>query len=108
MSYYFVYRLCKHYQSTGTLEAKKVGGYTQPKVDKVGEEQIKAWLAESPDLTLNQLCEKYQHQFQITLGKSSMDRALKRADIRVKKKAHTIRKNIKQHTKNAEKPTFSN
>ena len=77
---------------TGQLGAKKVGGYNKPKVDKAGEEQIKVWLEEQSDLTLNQLCEKYEQQFQIKLGKSSMDRALKRAKISVKKKPIRFKK----------------
>lgn len=87
VSYDFVYALWNNYQITGSIEPKKVGGYTKPKVDSIGEEQIKQWLTENPSLTLEELCDKYEQNFQIKIGKSSMDRALKRANITVKKKS---------------------
>lgn len=86
VSYDFAYDLWKRYQQTGSLEPKKVGGQTPPKVDKAGEELIKGWLQERPDLTLRALCDRYQQDVGITVAKSSMDRALKRAGISFKKK----------------------
>ena len=100
VSYDFVASLWKKYQETGHVEPKKVGGCTRPKVTKEGEEQIKIWLKENPSLTLNELCQKYEQIFQIKMGKSSMDRALKRAKITVKKKVHTTPKNILRIIKN--------
>jgi len=87
VSYDFVSALWNSYQITGSIEPKKVGGYTKPKVDSIGEEQIKQWLTENPSLTLEKLCDKYEQNFKIEIGKSSMDRALKRANITVKKKS---------------------
>ena len=87
VSYKFVSNLLNLYQKTGSVQPKKVGGYTKPKVDSIGEEQIKQWLTENPSLTLEELCDKYEQNFQIKIGKSSMDRALKRANITVKKKS---------------------
>ena len=92
VSSHFVYSLWAHYQETGSVKPKQIGGYVKPKVDKVGEEHIKEWLATDVDLTLEQLCNRYEEHFSIRMGTSSMDRALKRANITVKKKAHTIHK----------------
>lgn len=87
VSYDFVSSLWKKYQETGNIAPKKIGGYTKPKVNKAGEEQLRIWLQKEPSLTLDELCKKYEQQFQIKIGKSSIDRALKRAEITVKKKS---------------------
>jgi putative transposase len=92
VSLYFIYSLWSHYQATGSVKPKQIGGYVKPKVNKVGEEHIKEWLENNPDLTLEQLCDRYEEHFSVKMGTSSMDRALKRAKITVKKKAHTIHK----------------
>ena len=86
VSNYFVYSLWHHYQETGSIIPKKMGGHVKPKVDKNGEKHLREWLANDPNLTLEQLCERYKEHFGIGMGKSSMDRALKRAKITVKKK----------------------
>ena len=51
----------------------------------MGGLEIKAWLIKEPDLTLNDLCDRYAKHFGISMGKSSMDRALKRMNLRYKK-----------------------
>jgi len=100
VSYHFVRSLWIHYQATGSVEPKQVGGYTLPKVDKKGEEQLKIWLHKQPDMTLADLCDKYEDKFNIKMGKSSMDRALGRAGISFKKKVLMTPKNIAKKTKN--------
>jgi len=88
VSYSFVHTLWRHYQETGTIKAKKVGGHdVAPKVDAAGALEITAWLIKEPDLTLNDLCDRYAERFDISMGKSSMDRALKRMNLRYKKKS---------------------
>lgn len=87
VSYSFVHTLWQHYLETGTIEAKKVGGHVPPKVDEAGSLEIKKWIIKAPDLTLNDLCDRYAEHFGIRMGKSSMDRALKRMNIRYKKKS---------------------
>lgn len=100
VSYDFVSQLWKKYKATGNIAPKKVGGCTKPKVTKDGEAQIKIWLKEKPSLTLNELCQQYEQTFQIKMGKSSMDRALKRAKITFKKKSpYDPKKNLEQNQK---------
>lgn len=82
----FVRNLWAHYQKTGDVTPKQIGGYTPPKVDKAGEEHLRVWLENESSLTLRQLCDRYDTHFGITMGTSSMERALKRANITVKKK----------------------
>ena len=86
VSYDFAYDLWNRYRETGSLEAKKVGGNKQPKVDKAGEELIKSWLQVQPDLTLPALCDRYQQEVGVTMGTRSMGRALKRMGMSFKKK----------------------
>jgi transposase len=56
-----------------------------PLVDEGGGEFIRGVLAEAPDLTLNELCERYEGKFGCTVSKSSMDRALRRLNVPRKK-----------------------
>lgn len=83
----FVYGLWSRFEKTGSYEAKPRGNTTPPKVDATGEDHIREWLSNEPDLTLNDLCERYDEHFNILMGKSSMDRALKRMKITYKKKS---------------------
>ena len=82
----FIYNLWYRYETTGSYDAKPMGNTVAPKVDQVGGEQIKKWLVKEPDLTLVELCDKYAKDLNITMGTSSMDRALKRMKISYKKK----------------------
>jgi transposase len=95
----FVYALWARFKKTGSYEAKKRGGTKQPKVNAIGEEHIREWLSNEPDLTLNDLCERYYEHFNVLMGKSSMDRALKRMGITYKKKVLTIHKNTVKELK---------
>lgn len=104
VSYDFAYDLWKRYQETGTIEPKKVGGNKQPKVDQAGEQRIKSWLLEQPDLTLQALCDQYQQEVGVTMGASSMSRALKRMAISFKKKVHTTQENTAKSIMSKDKP----
>src|SRR5918996_2959265 len=87
VSDYVVYRLKQRYKEAGTLAPKPHGGGQGPIVDEGGGEFIRGVLAEAPDLTLNELCERYEGRFGCTVSKSSMDRALRRWKELPKKKA---------------------
>ena len=98
VSYDFANDLWERYQETGSLEPKKVGGNKQPKVDLAGEERIKSWLLTEPDLTLQALCERYQQEVGVSMGVSSMARALKRMGMSFKKKSvYDSRKYSEEH-----------
>lgn len=99
VSTHFVYTLWAHYQKTGSVNPKQIGGYMKPKVDKEGEKHVTEWLANETDLTLEQLCDRYEAHFSIKMGTSSMDRALKRANITVKKKSIRPTKRESTHSK---------
>jgi len=85
VSEYFVYRLKQRYREAGTLAPRPHGGGHGPLVDEAGGEFIRTVLAEASDLTLNELCERYEGRFACKVSKSSMDRALRRLDLTRKK-----------------------
>jgi transposase len=63
VSEYFIYRLKRRYKEVGTLAPKPHGGGHGPLVDKAGGGFIREVLAEAPDLTLNELCQRYERRF---------------------------------------------
>ena len=85
VSEYFVYRLKQRYREAGTLAPKPHGGGHGPLVDEAGGEFLRAVLAETPELTLNELCVRYEVKFARKVSKSSMDRALRRLGLTRKK-----------------------
>jgi transposase len=85
VSDYFVYRLKQRYREAGTLAPRPHGGGHGPLVDEAGGEFIRPVLAEAPELTLNELCARYEVKFARKVSKSSMDRALRRLDLTRKK-----------------------
>jgi transposase len=89
VSEYFVYRLKQRYKEAGTLAPKPHGGGHGPIVDEGGGEFIRGVLAEAPDLTLNELCERYEGRLGRAVSKSSMDRALRRLKVTRKKRPST-------------------
>jgi transposase len=85
MSLSSVYRIKRHYEETGQLQAKKPRGRL-PAINAEGEAWLKEKVAEESDLTLARLCEKYEQSQGRKVSKSAMDRALKRMKISLKKK----------------------
>ena len=85
-----VYRIKRHYEETGQLQAKKSRGRL-PAIDAQGEAWLKERVAEESDLTLASLCEKYEQARGRKVSKSAMDRALKRMKISLKKRRSTTR-----------------
>jgi transposase len=78
-------RVWKRYRETGRVAPGKMGGWVEPKVDKAGGESLRQWLEEHPDLTLAELCERYQQQRGVSISTSAMDRGLKRLKVSRKK-----------------------
>jgi transposase len=89
VSEYFVYRLKQRYKEAGTLAPKPHGGGQGPMVDEGGGEFIRGVLAEAAELTLKELCKRYEGRFGCTVSESSMDRALKRLKVTRKKRLAT-------------------
>ena len=90
MSLSSVYRIKRHYEETGQLQAKKSRGRL-PAIDAEGEAWLKERVAEESDLTLASLCEEYERSRGRKVSKSAMDRALKRMKLTLKKRRSTTR-----------------
>lgn len=86
----FVRDLMKLYRETGDVKPRAYQRGVKPKVRGAGEEAVREWLREEPDLTLEALCARYQEAFGVGVSISAMDRALKRLKIRRKKRPSTI------------------
>ncbi|QBQ54319.1 helix-turn-helix domain-containing protein [Nitrosococcus wardiae] len=79
-------RWWKRYQERERIAPEPMGGWVEPKVDEAGGAQIRAWLKARPELTLVQLCERYERHFGVSMSRSAMDRALKRLNLTRKKR----------------------
>lgn len=79
-------RLWKRYQETGRVAPAPMGGWVEPKVDEAGGAHLREWLKEAPDLTLEELCERYEKQLRVSMSTSALHRGLKRLKISYKKK----------------------
>jgi transposase len=90
MSLSSVYRIKRHYEETGQLQAKKSRGRL-PAIDAQGEAWLKEQVAKESDLTLAILCERYEQSQGRKVSKSAMDRTLKRMRISLKKRRSTTR-----------------
>lgn len=80
-------RVLKRYRETGNVAPGQMGGWVKPKVDEVGDVYLRKWLEERPDLTLAELCERYERELGVSMSTSAMDRGLKRLKISRKKNA---------------------
>src|SRR5438105_725746 len=78
VSEYFVYRLKQRYREAGTLAPKPHGGGHGPLVDEAGGEFLRAVLAEASDLTLNELCERYEGRFALSSAGDTPRHAVRR------------------------------
>jgi transposase len=86
VSFHFVSQLIKRFRQTGRIDPKPAGGGNRSVIDKAGEKVLRQWLAERADLTLWQLCARYEEKMGVTVSISAMSRALRRMGISRKKK----------------------
>jgi transposase len=86
----FIYSLKKRYREAGTLAPRGHRGGQRRRVDEAGSRYLQQVLAEAPDLTLNELCQRYEEKFGQRVSQSARDRALKRLEITRKKRLSAI------------------
>ena len=85
VSFHFVSQLIKRFRQTGRIDPKPAGGGNRSAIDKAGEKVLRQWLAERSDLTLSQLCARYEEKMGVKVSISAMGRALQRMGISRKK-----------------------
>jgi transposase len=83
----FVRELVQHHTATGNVSPNPRQHGPRPKLDRQHRPALVALLEQHNDATLEQLVELIEGALQVQLGKSSLDRALKRLGITRKKNA---------------------
>lgn len=78
------------FSKTGSVAPLPHGGGQRAKIDKDGEIVLKEWVAAQPDLTLDELVEKYQGYFEVQVSQAAMSRTLQRLEL-VRKKSRSTR-----------------
>ncbi len=82
----FVRNLLRHYRQSGQIEAKQRGGYQKPTIQDEHLSMIKSWVEQKNDLLLSELCDRLAESTGIRVSISTMHRAVKKLDLRCKKK----------------------
>ncbi len=85
-----VNRWVSRYRRTGTVSADRMGGRRPPIVDQAGGKHLMQWLRKNPDLTIDELIERYWEQRQVKVSQGSMSRALARLGLTRKKRLSTL------------------
>ena len=82
----FVEKLLQRYRTTGHVAAKAHGGGQKRRLDASGDQHLRAWIRQQPDLTLAELRAKARQELGVTLGLATLWRALKRLGLTRKKR----------------------
>jgi transposase len=81
-------------RTTGSVAPLPRGGNRARKVDGQGEAQIRQWVAEQPDLTIDELRERYLAARQVAVSEPAMRRTLNRMGLSRKKRL-SLRQNAR-------------
>lgn len=98
VSLWFVYNLLKRYRKENTIEPRKHKSGNHPKVLPKHVPFLKKLIEKENDLTLREICSRFEEEFSIIVSVSSMNESLKRLGISRKKKPSTTPKNTKPKT----------
>ena len=61
-------------------------GHRAKKVDATGEQQLREWLAEEPDATILELCDRYLREREVVVSETTMRDTLTRMGLSRKKR----------------------
>lgn len=86
-----VYRLKKLYFETGNLAPRPAPTTHAHAVSGEGELYLQILLLEEVDLTLDELCTRYEKTYGVRVGITTMHNTLKRLNLTRKKRPSTIR-----------------
>ena len=79
-------------RETGAVKPKVYRRGMKPKVDKAGEDYLQGVLLQVPELTLRELCVRYEEHVGLPVSTSTMDRTLRRLHLTRKKSSIKIHK----------------
>ncbi len=82
----FVISLLNRLKETGKVDPKPHGGGQHPAIDSEGEAFLKELLKKQPDLILEEIRIEYNKYFKRIVGRSTIDRTLKRMNVTRKKR----------------------
>jgi transposase len=82
----FIRDLRRHYRETGTVQPKPHGGGATAKLGKEQLPIVEALVTAQPDALLEELCERFAEQTGVAVSGSTMQRAVCRLKLSVKKK----------------------
>src|SRR4028119_583399 len=86
VSYSFVRRLLKHYESTGSVEPNPHGGVKALKLNSQQIDVVTQLVEEDNDATLQQLCDRTEEKTGLKVSVPTMCRLLQRLELTRKKK----------------------
>jgi transposase len=81
-------------RTTGSVAPLPRGGNRARKVDAQGEALVRQWVDQQPDLTIDELRERYLAERQVTVSEPAMRRTLNRMGLS-RKKRHSLRRNAR-------------
>jgi len=82
----------QRFRETKTLNPSPPGGGNSPKVKRIHEPFLRTLIKKEPDLTLEELSQRFESEFLISVSVSAMDRALRRFEMTRKKKRFMIQR----------------
>ena len=82
----FVRDLSRRYRKTGKVEPKPHGGGAVAKLGTAQLPIVKALVEAQPDALLEELCERFEQKTAVKVSVSTMQRAVQRLKLSVKKK----------------------
>lgn len=83
----FIFSLVKRLSQTGSIDPKPHGGGRNSAVKVEGQNFLKQLIEQQPDLTLEEIAQKYQNYFK-PVSTSTIDRTLKKLKLTRKKKVY--------------------
>jgi len=86
----WVRKLWGRLKATGSL-LPGLRGHRSRKVDEEGERQIRAWIAEQPDMTIPEVMARYLGERAVAVSEPAMRRTLKRLGLSRKKRRSSQR-----------------
>jgi transposase len=75
------------FSKTGSVAPLPHAGGQRAKIDNDGEIVLREWVTAQPDLTLDELVDKYQENFNVQVSQAAMSRTLLRLQLVRKKVA---------------------
>jgi transposase len=84
VSRFWVYKVWKRFQTTHEKCSKKIGGYRRSKLEGF-DEVLHDWIHQQPDLTLAEICQKLEEEYDLCLTQQAVWYRLKHLGFTYKK-----------------------